>query len=155
MLNMDGKFNDHITVVQVMQPQVVAAAGSAGVLSNSIDMSLYSKVFAVVSTGIFGLGAEPEDPDESFATIFKACATEDGTYTALTGKTSASYTPTSEGKVVTIEVSGDLVALAGKRWVKLLLLSIDVDGTHAAVILGVPKLGVASNFNTADVVASL
>ncbi len=137
----EGKFNDHVTVIDVVKPQSITA-GATGVLTAAIDMSKYSKIFCVISTGVLGSAA-------TLDASVTASATSGGTYAALTGKALTQIAKASgDNKVYTIEVDQEAVREAGKAFAKLHLVVGTADSIAGAVVLGLPRnYGAASALN--------
>lgn len=146
MFAFEGKVNDKLAVVDVIDPQAITA-GATGVLTAAIDMKDYSQLIAVISSGTLGTSG-------TFDAKFVGCATSGGTYAAITGKAITQMVKASnDNDIAILELNEETVAAQGFRYVKLNLLAGTANSTSAAVVLGVPaNYGVASALNNADVV---
>lgn len=144
MFSTEGPFNHYVTVVDVIQPQILTA-GAAATLSSAIDMRLYSKLFVIFSSGELGDG-EAEAPNSTVNASLGASATATGIYVALAGKSITELDGSGDdGKVITIEIDAEDLRPLAKRFVKFNLTATTENATCAAVILGVPALGGAAN----------
>ena len=140
----EGKINDVLAVVGVIQPQAITA-GATGVLTAAIDMKDYEAVMFVASSGTLGtsgtLDVEAQASDAS-----------GGTYAALTGKAATQLVKaTGDNKVVVVHVTEADVAAAGKRYVKFKLTAGTANATSGGVVLGIPQSGRAGASNLAAV----
>lgn len=138
MFSTEGPFNHYVTVVDVIQPQTLAA-GAAATLSSAIDMSYYSKLFVIFSSGAI------VDTAKVNASL-GASATATGTYVALAGKAITELEGSADNdKVLTIEIDQEDLRPLAKRFVKLNLTAVTEAAVCAAVILGVPARGGVAN----------
>jgi hypothetical protein len=145
----EGKITDALTIIDVIDAQTIAF-GETGVLTAAIDMSKYTKILAIISTGTLGTVGTLDG-------FIGASATSTGTYVALAAKSLTQFVKaTGDNDIATIEVDRQQVALLGKGWCKLHLIAGTADAICSAVVLGLPaNAGLASAFNTADVVQTL
>ena len=140
----EGKLNDGLSVVGVIQPQAITA-GATGVLTAAIDMKDYHALMFVASSGTLGasgtLDVEAQASDAS-----------GGTYAALTGKAATQLVKaTGDGKLVVVHVTEADVAAVGKRYVKFKLTAGTANATAGGVVLGVAHYGKGSESNLAAV----
>lgn len=140
----EGKLNDVLAVVGVIQPQAITA-GATGVLTAAIDMKDFTDLMFVVSSGTLGtsgtLDVEAQASDAS-----------GGTYAALTGKAATQLVKaTGDGKIVVIHVTEADVAAAGKRYVKFKIAAGTANATSGGVVLGVAQTGKGGDSNLAAV----
>jgi len=140
----EGKFNDSVAVVSVIQPQVITA-GATGVLTAAIDMKDMTEVVFVAQSGTLGTSG-------TLDVSAVASDTSGGTYTALTGKAATQLVKaTDDNKLVVIHVTEADVAAAGKRFVKFKIAAGTANATAGGVALGVPQSGKAGASNLAAV----
>lgn len=145
MFSFEGRISDKLTVVDVIDPQAITA-GATGVLTAAVDMSKYTKLYAVIMSGTLGTSG-------TFDAKFVASATSGGTYAAVTGKAITQMVKaTDDNKIAVLEIDREVVAALGKPWVKLNLLAGTANSTSGAVLIGIPaNYGKASDLNNADV----
>jgi hypothetical protein len=148
-MNFEGKINDALTVVDVIDAQTITA-GATGVLTAAIDMSKYSKLIAIISSGTLGSSGTLDG-------YFSQSTATGGTYYAITAKTFTQLVKASnDNDIVILELDRVDVAAAGYAWVKLRLVAGTANSISGAVVLGVPaNAGLASATNNADVVQIL
>ena len=143
MFAFEGSVNDHIAVVDVIDPQAITA-GATGVLTGAIDMKDYSKVMAIISSGTLGTSG-------TLDASWTGCATSGGTYAAVTGKAITQLVKASnDNDIVVLECSEEAAAAQGFRYLKLHLVAGTANATSAAVVVGVPANFIVAN--NADVV---
>jgi hypothetical protein len=143
MFSFEGSVNDHIAVVDVIDPQAITA-GATGVLTGAIDMKDYSKVMAIISSGTLGTSG-------TLDASWTGCATSGGTYAAVTGKAITQLVKASnDNDIVVLECSEEAAAAQGFRYLKLHLVAGTANATSAAVVVGVPANFIVAN--NADVV---
>jgi len=144
----EGKLNDHLAVVGVIQPQAITA-GATGVLTAAIDMKDYKEVVFVASSGTLGTSG-------TLDVTALADAASGGSYAALTGKAATQLVKaTDDNKIVVVHVTEADVAAVGKRYVKFKLTAGTANATAGGVVLGVPHSGKGSDSNLAAVVQVL
>ena len=140
----EGKVNDVLAVVAVIQPQVITA-GATGVLTAAIDMKDMTEVVFVAQSGTLGASG-------TLDVSAVASDASGGTYTALTGKAATQLVKaTDDNKLVVIHVTEADVAAAGKRFVKFKIAAGTANATSGGVVLGVPQSGKAGASNLAAV----
>lgn len=140
----EGKFNDSVAVLGVVQPQVITA-GATGVLTGAIDMKDMTEVVFVAQSGTLGASG-------TLDVSAVASDASGGTYTALTGKAATQLVKaTDDNKLVVIHVTEADVAAAGKRFVKFKIAAGTANATAGGVALGVPQSGKAGASNLAAV----
>lgn len=146
MLAIEGKINDALAVVDVIDPQAITA-GATGVLTGAIDMKDFSKLIAVISSGTLGASG-------TLDAKFVGSTTSGGTYAAISGRAITQLVKASnDNDIVILQLDEQEVAAAGYRYVKLNVVAGTANATSAAVVLGLPaNYGVASALNNADVV---
>lgn len=143
MFSFEGSVNDHIAVVDVIDPQAITA-GATGVLTGAIDMKDYSKVMAIISSGTLGTSG-------TLDASWTGCATSGGTYAAVTGKAITQLVKASnDNDIVVLECSEEAAAAQGFRYLKLKVVAGTANATSAAVVVGVPANFIVAN--NADVV---
>jgi len=141
----EGKFNDSVAVVSVIQPQVITA-GATGVLTAAIDMKDMTEVVFVAQSGTLGASG-------TLDVSAVASDASGGTYTALTGKAATQLVKaTDDNKLVVIHVTEADVAAAGKRFVKFKIAAGTANATSGGVVLGVAQTGKGGDSNVAAVV---
>lgn len=146
MLAMEGRINDAVAVVDVIDPQAITA-GATGVLTGAIDMKNFSKVAAIITSGTLGASG-------TLDAKWVGCDTSGGTYALVTGRAITQLVKASnDNDVVILEVDEQAVAAQGFRYVKLNLVAGTANATSAAVVIGLPaNYGGAGALNNADVV---
>lgn len=145
MFATEGKVNDRLAVIGVIQPQAITA-GATGVLTAAIDMKDYEEVMVVAQSGTLGTSG-------TLDAKAVASATSGGTYAALDNKAATQLVKaTGDNKIVVIHVRQADVAAVSKRYVKFNLVAGTADATSGAVVLGVPAIGKkGSDYNLAAV----
>jgi len=134
MFATEGKVNDRLAVVGVIQPQAITA-GATGVLTAAIDMRDYEEIVLVAQSGTLGTSG-------TLDVVAQASATSGGTYTALTGKTATQLVKaTGDNKLVVIHVRQADLAAVDKRYVKFNIVAGTANSTSGGVVLGVPAIG--------------
>ena len=124
----NSTFSDRVAIVGVIDPDAYTASASYDKLTDAIDMSKWGRVAFVVAAG---------DVEDTGTVDFKVteCATSDGTYTDLSGKSITQLTTVDDDKQVVVEVSADELG-AGKRYLKGALKTATAASDAAVVALG-------------------
>lgn len=140
----EGKLNDAVAVVAVIQPQAITA-GATGVLTAAIDMKDFNAVMFVAQSGTLGTSGTLDVQ----AVASDASA---GTYTALTGKSATQLVKaTDDNKLVVVHVTEADVAAAGKRFVKFKIVAGTANATSGGVAIGFNNSGKGADENLAAV----
>ena len=124
----NSTFSDRVAIVGVIDPDAYTASASYDKLTDAIDMSKWGRVAFVVAAG---------DVEDTGTVDFKVteCATSDGTYTDLSGKSITQLTTVDDDKQVVVEVSADELG-SGKRYLKGALKTATAAGDAAVIAVG-------------------
>ena len=126
----EGKLNDFIPVVGVIQPQSITA-GATGVLTAAIDMRDFQRVVGVLESGTLGTSG-------TLDFLALSCDTSGGTYVAISGRAITQLVKaTGDNKLAVIDVRNDDLP-ATHRYVKFQIVAGTAAATSSAVVLGVP-----------------
>lgn len=131
-MNYESRIWEKLPVIEVIQPQAITA-GATGALTGAIDMTKYSRVIAILSSGTLGASGTLD-----FKAV--ASATSGGTYAAIDGKAITQMVKaTNDNDVAIIEVDAGDVAALSKQYLKFNAVAGTANATSAVVVLGVPR----------------